>query len=63
MAQQVYRIVLTSKHDTAEERDKAYVALKESIGSTLKSSAIFSSCELAKDEYTQPTPVISEKVI
>ena len=59
-----FRIIVTATFDTAEERDKAYDALKTFIMGGAKSAAIYKRADMTKDEYSVPDNLtVSEKVI
>ena len=57
-----YRIIFTATFDTAVERDKAYVSLKEQVVSVTSKAAVAKRADMTKDEYNIPE-TISEKVI
>lgn len=58
-----YRIIFTSTFDSAEERDKAYDAMKTAIGSTISKAAMYKRADMTKDEYVLMESPVTEKVI
>lgn len=59
-----YRIIATATFDTAEERDKAYDALKTFMSGGAKAAAVYKRADMTKDEYPVPdNATVSEKVI
>lgn len=58
-----YRITLTATFATAAERDKAYVALKAAVATSIASTATFKRADMTKDEYNVQEEHITEKVI
>lgn len=58
-----YRVIFTSTHETAAERDKVAEWIKGKVA-TLQSAATFKRADITKDEYQVPdTTPTSEKII
>ena len=58
-----YRITFTATFDTAAERDKAYVSLKEQVVTITSKAAVTKMGVMTKDEILIPEQPVTEKVI
>jgi molybdopterin synthase catalytic subunit len=59
-----YRIIHTMTFESAEERDKAYEALKAAMTDTVSKAAVFKRADITRDEgFVPDTPTTTERVI